>query len=249
MRERGAILAKLFCLWAVISCLTVAPAAAKPTRKKAEGTASMQMHHSHTMMNHGLIMALQGSNLVMLSSMRMSPGVDEITMTHGNQMIVDGKTMVKEMLSGSHMKELHEQGRWSDALMGYTHELGAAFLAVLDDGEKMDLADIGSPEAMKMHHMHIALNHALEMAAEGANLVMLGKMTMARGVDDQSIAHGRKMIADARKLWSEVMDGEAMKALHAAGSKPEAPGQMAYTHKMAKDGEKVITLLEKMDTL
>ncbi len=237
------------CLAVFLVLFIAPPVPAKPAGQKAASDAAMPLHHMHTMLDHGLIMVMQGSNLVMLSSMKMAPGVDEITKTHGYVMITDGKAMIKEMLSGGHMKKMHDQGSWSDPVMAYTHDLGAAVLAVVDDAEKMDLTDMSSPQAMKMHHMHIALNHALEMAAEGANLVMLGKMKMAGGVDEHSITHGRKMIADARKLWNEVMGGQAMKDMHAAGTTPQASAQMSHTHRMAKHGEKVLILLEKMDTL
>ena len=47
-----------------------------------------------------------------------------------------------------------------------------------------------------MHHMHFMINHSVEMAAEGSNLVMIGEMDMAKGVDALSISHGRTMIKE-----------------------------------------------------
>lgn len=35
---------------------------------------------------------------------------------------------------------------------------------------------------MTMHHMHVMIYHAMEMAAEGSNLVMLGLMNMTKGI-------------------------------------------------------------------
>jgi len=206
----------------------------------------MHLHHMHTMMDHGLTMALQGSNLVMISEMKMAPGVDEITLAHGKEMIAEGKAMVKEMLSGEHMTMMHKQGHGNMPLMKYTHELGNAILTVISGLEEMQMTGMDTPDGMKMHHMHIALNHALEMAAEGANLVMLGEMKMAGGVDRHSIDHGKKMIADGRKLWKNVMSGSAMSELHAAGTTPEGSPVMAATHKLADDEKKEFDLLERM---
>jgi hypothetical protein len=215
------------------------------TTTKGENT-DMHLHHMHTMMCHGLTMALQGSNLVMLSEMKMAPGIDEITLAHGRKMIADGKAMIVSMLSGKHMTKMHKEGHGNSPLMKYTHELGKGMLAVVDDLNEMKMEGMNSQDDMKMHHMHIALNHALEMAAEGSGLVMAGQMKMAGGIDRHSIDHGRQMIADARQLWKDVMSGSAMTEMHKAGATPEASAMMADTHKLAKDEKKVLDLLADM---
>jgi hypothetical protein len=180
--------------------------------------------------------------------MKMAPGVDETTMAHGRKMVEEGKAMLREMLGGSHMKALHKQGHAKDPLMTYTHELGGAMLAVASDLENMKM-DMSTPADMKMHHMHIALNHALEMAAEGANLVMIGQMKMAKGADEHGIKHGREMIEDARKLWKDVLTGPAMTEMHAAGTTPEGSAVMGATHKLAENQEKVLELLANMPAM
>jgi hypothetical protein len=233
----------------VLAIVGNAPVLATRIRENAGSDTAMTLHHMHTMLDHGLIMVLQGANLRMLSTLKMAPGIDQTTEAHGSEMIAEGKAMIKEMLSGSHMREMHEQGHWSDPRMAYTHELGAAMLAVVDDVDQMAPSDKAFPDRIKMCHIRIALNHSLEMAAEGANLVMLGKMTMAGGIDEDSITHGRKMIADARILWDEVLEGQAMKEIHASRTSPEISVQMAQIQRMAKDGDKVLVLLEKMDTM
>jgi len=246
MKKIIRFLSKVCCVVALLSFLPAAQAAEKDTRKPSPADAAMHMHHMHSMMNHGLIMALQGSNLVMLSEMKMAPGVDEITLTHGKKMIAEGKSMLQEMLSGKHMAAMHKGGAGNSSLMTHTHELANASLAVISGLEEMKMGDTTSPDAMKMHHMHIALNHALEMAAEGNNLVMIGQMKMAKGVDRHAVDHGRQMIKDAGSLWKEVMGSPAMVELHKAGTTPEASGMMGDTHKLAKDELKVLELLENM---
>jgi hypothetical protein len=230
---------------ASITLLTVTGAIAAGSKTKG-GNADMHLHHMHTMMCHGLTMALQGSNLVMLSEMKMAPGVDEVTLSHGKKMVADGKAMIQGMLSGKHMTKMHKDGHGTSPLMKYTHELGNAMLAAIADIDSMKMEGIGGPDDMKMHHMHIALNHALEMAAEGAGLIMMGQMKMTGGIDRHSVDHGRQMIADARQLWKDVMSGSAMSEMHKAGTTPEASAMMAATHKLSDNEKKVLDLLADM---
>jgi hypothetical protein len=53
----------------------------------------------------------------------------------------------------------------------------------------------GAGHDMSMHHQHIMLNHALGMALEGSNLLMLGQMGMAKGV--MSMHHQHIMLNHA----------------------------------------------------
>jgi len=133
--------------------------------------------------------------------------------------------------------------------MTYTHELAKASLKVIADLEGMKMGDMTSADAMKMHHMHIALNHALEMAAEGSNLVMMGQMKMTKGVDRHSTDHGRQMIEDSRKLWKEVMGSSVMAGMHQAGTTPQASHLMGHTHMLADDQKKVLDLLANMPVM
>jgi hypothetical protein len=119
---------------------------------------------------------------------------------------------------------------------------------VIADLENMSM-DMGTPEGMKMHHMHIALNHALEMALEGADLMMMGQMKMAQGTDRHFVEHGRQMIADARRLWRDVLGSSAMSAMHAAGTTPAGSPAMGATHKLADDEKKVLDLLANMPVM
>jgi len=106
--------------------------------------------------------------------------------------------------------------------------------------------EVHSEAAMTMHHMHMMLNHAVEMAAEGSDLVMLGQMNMAKGVDEISIKHGQMMIEDAEKIVREILGGKAMKDLHQHGHGPEASADMAYTHELGNAAMAYIELLKKM---
>lgn len=214
---------------------------------KSPGETGMTLHHLHmSMLDHGLGMAAEGSNLLMLSEMGMAAEFNPTTRAHGQAMLKRGKALIERALSGEEMKGLHEKAGTEGAMMRQTHELGEAMKAVVSVLEGMRPAEAKPGEEMTLHHththMHMALNHALAMAAEGADLIMLGEMGMAPKVDTASSEHGKAMLADARQLWDEVMKGKAMQGMMGA----EPSKGMTQTHELAEAGKKVIDLLEKM---
>lgn len=206
---------------------------------------SMAMHHQHLMLNHALGMALQGSNLVMIGQMGMAPGIDETAVSHGNMMLKNARAAWNDTMSGETMTGMHSSGKSpaADPMMKYTHELAEAQLKVIDMLEKH--AGMKG-HSMASHHQHVVINHALEMALEGADIAMTGKMGMAPGVDAHSMDHGRKMIAEARGLWNEVMSGDAMMKMHGQGMTPGSDASMKFTHEMGEAQMKVFDLLENM---
>ena len=102
---------------------------------------------------------------------------------------------------------------------------------------------------MGTHHQHIMLNHALKMALEGANSVMLGDMGMAKGVDEISVEHGRMMLKNARALFNDIMSGKNMMNMHMGGMTPESDAMMKYTHQLAEAQLQVLTLLDDMPAI
>jgi hypothetical protein len=103
-----------------------------------------------------------------------------------------------------------------------------------------------STDDMELHHMHVLINHAMEMAAGGSNLVMLGQMNMADGIDETTVKHGKMMIEDAKSLIKEIMSGKEMMALHKKGETLKTSPEMAYTHKLAKAAQDYIDVLSSM---
>ena len=135
--------------------------------------------------------------------------------------------------------------------MAYTHKLAEKQLKVIDllgKMPKMEMAG-GSGHGMANHHQHIMLNHALKMALEGANSVMLGDMGMAKGVDDISVDHGRMMLKNARALFNDIMSGKNMMNMHMGGTTPESDELMNYTHRLAEAQLQVLTLLDDMPAI
>ena len=211
------------------------------------GDASMDMHHLHQLMNHGLEMVAEGSNMVMLAEMKMAASIDPMTLEHGRQMIKSGKEVIAHALTGPEMQAMHKAGHGDAPLMKNTHELGDAITTVADLLDKMSTEGPMSEDMMAMHHMHVMINHALEMAAQGSNMVMLGQMGMSKDIDKYSIEHGKMMLSDASALLTEVMTGKAMTGMHEKGV-AGGNAMMADTHKIGDAAKKVIDLLDKMAT-
>ena len=206
----------------------------------------MSSHHQHMMLNHALSMTLDGYNLVMMADMGMAMGVDEIAVEHGNMMIKSGTDMFTETMSGKTMMGMHHEGKdpMKDPAMAYTHKLAEKQLIVMDLLGKMP--KMGTGTDMASHHQHIMLNHALQMALEGANSYMLGEMGMAKGVDAVSVEHGRMMLKNARTLFNDIMSGGEMNKMHMEGTTPEKNEIMNYTHQLAEAQLQVLTILDEM---
>ncbi len=211
----------------------------------------MAMHHQHQMLNHALGMALEGSNLVMLGQMGMAGGIDQVSIDHGKMMMKNGRKLWNEMMSGKAMMKMHKGGKspMDDPMMKFTHELGSAQLKVIELLKEMGSTKHDAGHGMSMHHQHTMLNHALKMAVEGSNLVMLGQMGMAPGIDDVSVKHGKHMMKSATKLFNETMSGEAMMDMHGKGASPNKDKHMAYTHKLAEAQLKVMNMLNMMPSV
>ncbi len=205
----------------------------------------MTMHHQHQTMNHGLGMVLDGSNLVMLGQMGMIPSIDKLTVDHGNMMMRNGSDLWNNVMSGDTMMKMHKTGinPTDDPGMKYTHELGEAQLKVITLLKKH--SDM-TKHTMGMHHQHMLMNHALKMALEASDMTMTGQMGMASGIDEVSVAHGKKMRDMAWNMLNEVLSGDAMTAMHEGGMKPTSHKGMEFTHEVGSAIMQVMSLLDKM---
>lgn len=236
----------LFGLFLMLFVVFVAGNISTLQAQETEKKSQMALHHLHiSMLNHGLEMAAQGANLEMISTMEMNPDVkpelESITLKHGRDMVTRGKELIERAIQGSAMEELHKESGTSGKTMQYTHDLGNAMLDVVGYLDKMHMK-FPTGKSMSLHHMHLALNHALVMAIEGSDLIMLGQMGMSPKVDGFSIEHGKKMISEAESIWKKTMEGKAMKDL--MGDKKS--DLMERTHKLGDAVQKVFGMLENM---
>ncbi len=250
MKTNKSITLKFAAIVVSLSFLLSGPAGAGMTMKHGAGGDGMGMHHQHITINHALGMALEGSNLVMLGQMGMAKGVDKVSVDHGKMMIKNGRSLWNEVMSGKTMMGMHSGGTspTDNPMMKFTHELASAQLKVIDILKEMSSAK-HEGHGMSMHHQHTMLNHALKMALEGSNLIMLGQMGMAAGVDKVSVEHGKTMMKHARSLYNDIMTGKTMMNMHGKGASPDKDKSMAYTHKLASAELKVMDMLKMMPTV
>jgi hypothetical protein len=210
------------------------------------GEMGMKMHHLHILMNHGIGMVVEGANLKMVGQMGMSPALDADTIKHGENMIEMGREVVKHALNGPEMMAMMKGKDAESPSMKYTHKLGEAMFEVIAQVQQMGKAGSEDGGMMDMHHMHIMLLHALQMAAEGSNMIMLGNMGMAGEIDDYSVQHGEAMLDTAKATVDDVMSGQAMMDMMGKGGKGMDDPMMKGTHELAESVLKTIDLLEKM---
>jgi polyhydroxyalkanoate synthesis regulator phasin len=211
-----------------------------------ESRNDMSSHQLDMALNHALGMTLEGYNLVMLGSMDITTGVDELSVEHGTMMKKNGTAMWNQIMSGSAMQSFHHSGKkpLKDPGMAYTHELGEKQLVIFSLLDEMSSLEKGP--GMEMHHQHVMLNQALKMALMGANSIIMGEMGMAKDVDEIAVEHGRMMLKNARALFNDIMSGMTMMNMHKRGMTPESNALMKYTHMLAEAELQVLTILDEM---
>ena len=126
----------------------------------------------------------------------------------------------------------------------FTLLLASIVFLGIGSGVRPLLAQEHEGASMQLHHMHLVINHAVQMAAEGCNLAMLGEMNMAPGVDEQAVEHGRGMMREGKALVKSVLQSKVMKELHEKGAGESK--EMTYTHKLATEALAYIDRLEEM---
>lgn len=237
---------RTFSIAATILAATLTTACTQPAPPPEQAAApvhdaAMDMHHLHGLMAHGLEMALEGSTLKMLGQMNMAGAVDTTALSHGDAMMGEGRGLIDSAISGPAMAAMHAANA-NDPMMLYTHELAKNMTTVLDHLQAMEAPDAKKPQDMAMHHMHIAFVHAALMASQGATLKMTASMKMADAVDKEAATHAAAMFAHARSLYSETMNGDAMKGIHAGA----AADAMTATHTIGDSVNVLIESLAKM---
>ena len=180
---------------------------------------STRIHRVHVLMNHVLIMFLDGINLKMISNMKMSPVFDPRTEAYALQNMEKGKKALEMALRGEQMEILLEQGFGDHPLMKTAMELGEAMLELVSVLEKMDMDKV-TPENMALRHMHLLLNKGLENVAQGSNMIMGTLLASIPQIDRYLQNQGRNMVTNGRALIVEVSSGEEyVKALEGSGNR------------------------------
>lgn len=142
---------------------------------------TLQMHHIHMLINHALQMAAQGTDMKIQGE------------EHGNYMLKQATELLQRAMSGPEMARLHAQGYAKKHSMIITHQLADQATQLFAQMRNMNTTT-SDKRSVQM------LNHALELAATGSNLVMLGQQGMAGDIDTVMVNHGQSMLGDASRL-------------------------------------------------
>lgn len=148
-----------------------------------------KLHHLHMLVNHALQMATQGADMNL-------QGIE-----HGPAMLAKSSELLKRAMTGPEMARLHKFGSHKP-LMKMTHEL-ADKAAKLIEAMKNISTRTADKDAIRM------LNHAVEVAATGSSLIMLGQQGMAGDIDAVMVNHGQLMLGEASGLLHDTMGAEA----------------------------------------
>lgn len=95
------------------------------------------LHMIMRFMDHGLSIALEGTDLQMLGQMGESETLDRVAIVHGTIMVKDGKAMIREMLEGKAMQTLYKEKKYDQKVMDDLHVLGEKMLKVIEQVEKL----------------------------------------------------------------------------------------------------------------
>lgn len=204
---------------------------------------ALKIHQVRSLMDHSMGMVTEGSGLVMVARTKLAPPIDRFTEEKGMKLIKSGKELVQKTLAADEMMSMSNAGMKDDPTMVGINDLGKSILEYIDIVEHLDMS--GSVQSrIKTHNTHVMINHAMDTAAEGASLVLLGSMNLAGSLDKYTIDNGRMMLIDARATLIDVADSETMMEKDKAGMGDDP--MMTQTRDLLKTALKIIDLLEKM---
>jgi hypothetical protein len=130
--------------------------------------------------------------------------------------------------------------------MKRVHDLGNMMLEGVEIIEKYLKVEKRDSRNSTIHHLHILLNHGLKMAADGSNMIILGRTGPAKGANDLSQKHGRTMMRDGRVFIVRLSDNESMRELHNKGFNPTADARMDLLHQSIIKSLRIIDSLARI---
>ena len=209
----------------------------------AETNANIQ--RVNTLIGRAMGMVTEGASLVLVASTKLAPPTDPFTLQQGMQMIQNGKDLVQMALAGEGMSPMAKKEVEDDPMMKAAHGLADSILKYIEIVENMEMS--GSIQRkIELHQLHLMINHALDMATEGANLVMLGNLMLTGQLDKYSIERGRTMLKDARAALNDASESETMKNMKQAAQGSLEEAMMTRTSELSQTALKIIDALEKL---
>jgi hypothetical protein len=155
---------------------------------------TMRMHHLHMLINHALQMSAQGGDMQLLGS------------RHGPAMLNNAEKLLYRAMSGPEMAAMHKQGQVKTVAMKMTHNLADSTSELINQMRGLS-KQTGNRDSLQILH------HAVEVAATGSSLIMLGQQGMAGDVDLVMVNHGQTMLGEASGLLHEEANTDAYSEL------------------------------------
>ena len=207
---------------------------------------SMRIHRLHVLMNHGLIMFLDGINLKMVSNMKMSTSFDEQSEGYASKGMEEGRKAIELALRGEQNEILVEQGFGDHPLMKMARELGSTMLDLLTLLEKMEMGKMTN-ETMEIHHMHLLLNKGLENVAQGSNMIMATLLGSIPQIDQYLENQGWIMMKEGQTLIAEIVQSVPYKRLQKTEKLFTEDPLYARTIKCADLSQRIADILSGMN--
>jgi hypothetical protein len=204
-------------------------------------------HAIHMMMNHGLNMILDGSSLIMMTEMDIDITFAKDPLVHGNAMIANGKELIDRAIRGPVMVEMHVKKKGDATIMDSTHQLGELMLKTAYSQGIMQPVEENSIIAKHLHVLHLEANHALMMACQGSNMVMIGQADRTNDLQSYSFEQGHKMMLNARTILLDLLNSAALKDMESRILNPEDKALLKYTKKHLINSLDIANILIRME--
>jgi hypothetical protein len=240
-RGKGSFAVGVVALVVILAVTSTAKAAFR-----LEDDESTKIHRLHVLMNHGMIMFLDGINTKMIADMGMSPAIDPKAAAYSVRHMKMGRKIVEMGLHGELYEFLVELGFKEHPLMVTARELGENMLELMDVLESMKV-DQMADEMMDMHHMHLLANEGLEDVVQGSNMIMATLLSSIPEIDQFLQNHGRNMVKDGRAVIEDMIASETYINLK---QKEKTPGENSFasqTKRCADLSLKIADILSRME--
>lgn len=232
------------------TCLAFSLVIILSAQLRAEFDKNRDYHSAHMLMNYGLNMIADGSNMIISADMDIKTTIAQNPINYGKETIDLGKSLVERALKGPDMVEKHMQNKDAESnMMLATHNLGKLILQASYSPEIFESNLLKNSEvAHNLLVIQLEANNALMMSAQGSNMIMTGQSDLSeKYINRFFIDQGRAMIGNARELIFELLHGEEMKNFANKNLLQPEKELYEYTRKQLINSVDIINLLYQME--
>lgn len=232
------------------TCLAFSLIIVLSAQLRAEFDKNRDYHSAHMLMNYGLNMIADGSNMIISADMDIKTTIAQNPINYGKETIDLGKSLVERALKGPDMVEKHMQNKDAESnMMLATHNLGKLILQASYSPEIFESNLLKNSEvAHNLLVIQLEANNALMMSAQGSNMIMTGQSDLSeKYINRFFIDQGQAMIGNARELIFELLHGEEMKNFANKSLLQPEKELYEYTRKQLINSVDIINLLYQME--